>query len=228
MLWLWILCGLAALFALFCLLRLGVLIAAEGGVVSAWVTLGPLRLQVAPSKKKPPKKSAAAEKKPEKKKKHITARELVEKLEKLEKPTREELRLGWQEFWPPLCRALARTRRGIRVDPMQLFVTLAGESDPAGAAERCGWGNMAVWTVMPALEQLLTIPHPGIHVGVDFDRGKSEIFCHVGITLRIGTLLAVGWGAALPALKFYLRYRKQHRKPNGKPEQQKPPASPAA
>jgi hypothetical protein len=50
-LWLWILGGIALLFALFCLLRLGVLIRI-GVPTEVFFTLGPLRIQVAPSKKK--------------------------------------------------------------------------------------------------------------------------------------------------------------------------------
>lgn len=222
MLWLWILGGIALVFALFCLLRLGVLISAQGGPVCAWVSVGPFRIQVAPSRKPPKKKT---EKKP---KKQVEPRDLFQKLKTLPKPSKEELKSAGRELWPPVRRALERTRRGIRIDPLQISVTLGGQDDPAKTAELYGLLHAGVWTAMPALGQLVNIPRPAIHIGMDFDRCQMELRVRAGVSLRIGTLLSLGFGTTLPVLKWFLRYRNSHKqKPDERPRRTEP-AAPAA
>jgi hypothetical protein len=206
LLFLKILLVLAVLFLLFCLLPLGVLISIDTPVY-AWVKIGPLRFQVAPSR---PKK-----KKPEKPKKEPAEKKqkagILEKLKKIPKPTAQDLRSAYQMLWPPMKRAIGRTRRGVRIDPLQLSLVLAGKHDPAAAAEWYGYANAIVWTAMPVLEHLLVIPQPGIHIGVDYDAARTQVRGQVGLSIRIGTLLALGLDMAVPALQWFLQFRKAHR-----------------
>ncbi|MCI2055882.1 MAG: hypothetical protein LKJ86_01920 [Oscillibacter sp.] len=225
LLWLWILCAIAALFVLFCMTRLGVLVNIDTPVY-AWVTVGPLKFQVAPSKPKKKAKQEKNHKKKEKKPKEGKA-DVLEKLKKIPKPSMEDLKSAYHALWPPMKKALNRTRKGIKVNPLSLSVTLAGKDDPAAAAEWYGRVNGAVWTAMPVLEQLLKIPDPHIHVGVDFDAQKIQVRGSVGISLRIGTLIGLGFGAGIPALKWFLAYRKTHQTEKIQPETQSP-AQPAA
>lgn len=74
--------------------------------------------------------------------------------------------------------------------------------------------EMLVWTVMPALEQLLVIPHPHIHVGVDFDVGKTRLDGTAAITIRLGTLAAVALGAGIPVLRWFLKLQKRDTQPS--------------
>jgi hypothetical protein len=217
-LWLWILGGIVLLFALFCLLRLGVLIRI-GVPTEVFFTLGPLRIQVAPSKKK---------KKPQAKKTKKPRRSPRDFLKKLPKFTLEDLKSAWRILWPPARRALARTRRSIRIDPLQLGVTLPGRDDPAAAAALYGKAHGAVWTAMPVLEQLLVIPHPGIHIGLDFDRDRPKAEGSVGISIRIGTLLGLGFGMAIPALRWFLQVKRAHKAAEETPPQEGEPEHPAA
>ena len=130
-----------------------------------------------------------------------------------------------EEIWdavrtlaPPLKRALGRTRRGIRIAPLRLSLALGGQEDPASAAKLYGELNAAVWAGMPVLEQLLDIPDPRIHTEVDFNAEKTRTEGTLGITIRIGTALAVGAGIAVPALRWFLRCMKKHRKKKPAPE----------
>ena len=209
MLWLWILAGIVLLFILLCLLRLGVLVN-FADTAEAYVSVGPIRIQVAPSKKKkdggpeqekkPKTTKQAKEEKPGKEKKSFP------------KPTLSDIRSAYDELWPPTRRALRRTRRGIRIHPLELSLTLGGQEDPAAAAQSCGYASAAVWTGMPVLEQLLDIPDPSIHLGTDFESAGTRIQGRVGISIRIGTLLAVGLQIGIPALRWLLRYLKRHKK----------------
>ena len=47
---------------------------------------------------------------------------------------------------------------------------------------------------------------------VDFEEEKTRAEGTVGISIRIGTVLAVGFGIAVPTLRCFLRYMRTHRK----------------
>lgn len=188
-------------------LRLGILAAFTAGDVTLDLRIGPASIRLYPSK---PEKAERAEpgasetpKKTRRKKGGGT----------LAKPTWADLQDAWKTLWPPIRRALARTRRGIRIHPLNLSVTVGGAEDPAEAAEAYGLLEMAVWTVMPPLEQLLTIPDPHIHVGVDFDAGTTRLDGTAAVTIRLGTVLAVALGAGIPVLRWLMKYQKQKQQP---------------
>ena len=198
--WLWIVGAILLLFVLFCLLPLGIRIRL-GSPVYAWVAVGPVRIRVAPSrpgKKKAQKKAAPAKE------------NFLTRLKKLPKPSLEDLKTAYQRLAPPTKKAVRRLCGGIRIYPLQLSVVLGGKDDPAAAAERYGFLNAAVWTGMPLLESAFTVPSPGIHLGVDFDAESTSAQGEIGISLRIGTLLLVGAGLGIPALRWFLQYRKAH------------------
>lgn len=201
---------IAAIFALFCLLPLGVTVI-FGKPVVAKVRIGPIQIQVAPSKKK--KKAPTGTDEPEKEDKHLErGKELFEKLKKSPKSALETAKSAYNSLWPPTKKALRRLLRGIRIDPMQIGVTLGGSKDPAETAALYGRAEGALWAIMPALEQLVRIPHPGIHLGMDFDSEKTDVQGEIGVSVRIGTLLAIGFGVGIPALRWFLKYNKQQKK----------------
>ena len=199
--WFWIILGIVALFWLFGRLRLGVHVALKANSPIVKATVGPFDIQLIPAK---PKK----EKPPEKKAKKASERDAKKPKEKkkLPKITLADIRSALDALLPPLRRALHRTRRSIRIAPLDLSVIVGGAQDPAAAAELYGYIHMGVWTGMPALEQLLVIPDPHIHVGIDFDAPQTMADGEAGISIRVGTLVAVAFGLALPALKWFLYF----------------------
>ena len=105
------------------------------------------------------KKNAAGNQKTGKPKKE--PKDLAEAAKKIPKPKLEDLQDAARTLWPAAKKALRRTRRGIRVDPLRLSATLGGAEDPAAAAELYGGLHALVWTGMPALEKLVVIRDPG-------------------------------------------------------------------
>ena len=79
---------------------------------------------------------------------------------------------------------------------------------------------------MPALEQLLVIPDPHIHVGIDFDAPDARLDGEAGLSIRIGTLVAVALGVGIPALKWFMKFQKKQTQQDQAPEEQMaPPAA---
>lgn len=210
MVWRWILGVLFLLVLLLCRTRAGVLVTL-GDAVTVDVKAGLFRFRVFPGKKKPP-----GRKKPKGK---PDAGGNGEKKRSIPKPSLEDIRDAVRTLAPPLKKALHRTRRGIRIAPLRLSLTVGGRADPAAAAELYGELNAAVWTGMPVLERLLDIPDPRIHSEVNFEAEGTQVKGTVGISIRVGTVLAVGFGIAVPALRWFLRYTRGHRKKGPAPEE---------
>ena len=195
----WILGILLLVILLLCLTRVGVLIR-FGEELSVSARFSFLKFQVLPEKKKQTQK----QKKPKK---------------TFPKPTLSDIRDAWKAMWPPLKKALRRTRRGVRIDPLDVSVILGGQAEPADAAQLYGELHGAVWTGMPVLEQLLVIPRPHIHLDVDFTAEETKILGSVGFSARIGTLLRIGMTVAIPGLRWLLAYMKKKKQaPVGKDE----------
>lgn len=220
MVWLWILAVIALLIVLLCRTRVGAWAAFGGGDLRLDVQFGFLRVHILPAKPKKPK----AEKPKKERKQRPPKKEPEEEKPKLSF-TLEDGRDALRTLLPPLKRALGRTRRGIRVKPLRLSLVLGGREDPAAAAQLYGELQAAVWSGMPLLEKLLDIRDPYIHTDVDFNAPGAAVEGEAGITLRIGTLLAAGFGMAFPALKWFLRWRKRCKTRPPKPEK-KPPGDP--
>lgn len=199
---LWILGVLLALIVLLCLTRVGVYVAFSGETLLLDAKLGWFRIHILPGKKLDKKQKKGAEKTEETK--------AEKKKLAFPKPSFADIREAVSVLWLPLKRALARTLRGVRIHPLRLSVTLAGGEDPASAAQLYGELHGIVWAVMPGLERLLDIWEPYIHIGVDFDTLETAVEGEIGVTARIGTLLAVGATVGFPALKWFLSYQKKH------------------
>lgn len=210
MVWRWILGVLFLLVLLLCRTRAGVLVTL-GDAVTVDVKAGLFRFRIFPGKKKPP-----GRKKPKGK---PDAGGNGERKRSIPKPSLEDIRDAVRTLAPPLKKALHRTRRGIRIAPLRLSLTVGGRADPAAAAKLYGELNAAVWTGMPVLERLLDIPNPRIHSEVNFEAEGTQVKGTVGISIRVGTVLAVGFGIAVPALRWFLRYTRGHRKKGPAPEE---------
>lgn len=199
---LWVLAVLAALMLLVGLTRVGVRIVLAEGSVTVDVKAGPIRIRVYPGReRKAPrgKKGQPAEEKPKK---------------AFPKPAMEDIRDAARTLWPPLKKALDRTRRSLRLDPLRLSLTLGGLAEPADAAALYGELHAGMWAMMPRLEKLVDIPDPGLHIGVDFNAEAAVLEGEVGVTARIGALFRIGLGVGIPALRWFLRYQKKKKTVN--------------
>ena len=206
--WLWAV--LLALLAGIWMLRIGVRIALSQGIWTVTLRIGPCSIRLYPPKKEEQPEKVPQEEQPEP-----------------EPPSKPKFQLPkWdpgqiqsavQALWPPLRKALDRTRRGIRIAPLRANVVLGAAADPAEGARTYGLIQWGVWTFMPVLEQLLTVKDPQIHVGLDFQNEQTVVEGEAELSLRLGTGLRVAAGMAVPALRWFVNMQRQaHRKESSK------------
>ena len=206
---LWILGVLAALLLLLCLTRVGVQVVLKDGSATVDVKVSLFRIRVYPKKESTEKEKKKPKEKGDRGKKSFP------------KPSLADIKDAARTLWPPLKKAVGRVRRGIRIAPLSFSLTLGGQEEPDKTAELYGYLHSGMWTVMPMLEAGLDIPDPHIHIGIDFTAAEAAVEGELGLTARIGTLLMAGLTVGIPALRWFLKYRK-------KMKQQSPTKQPAA
>lgn len=202
---LWVLGILLCAVLILCQVRIGVQVVYQGGTARADVRLGPFSFPIVSPQESPQKTEAQPSERSGEEQAARTGR-------KLPKIDWNDVKDAAAALWQPLKRTLDRTRRGIRIDPLQIRLILGGAADPAETAEHYGYLQAAIWTGMPVLERLLQIPDPRIHTDIDFDGGNTVIEIRLGISARIGTLLGAAAGIAVPVLRWFLRFQKKQAK----------------
>lgn len=200
----WIILGvLAGIIILILCLRVSVLIS-FGEALRVMAKIGPVRMQIIP----PPEKKAKREKSPQKQ------AESKGEPGKKKKPelhlTFADVRGGLRAVWRSVQGALRRAGRRIRIDPLDVSLIL-GDEDPANTAQWYGWASSAVWTVMPWLEKTIHMPEPRIHMGMDFNATRIQASGTVGVSYRVGDLMAIGFAAAGPLLRFGIPFLRKQR-----------------
>ena len=197
----WILLVLLALLAALSRLRVGLRAALSAGDLRLEARVGPVRLPLRPDTPGKPAAARPAE---------SGAQRIREKEFSF---TKADLPDAVRTLGPPLRRALARARRGVRIRPLRLRVTLGGAEDPAGAAERYGLLCALLGAALPPLEDLADLRDPDLCLGVDYEAAGTAAEGEIGVSLRLGTLLAIALGAGLPALRWLSARRKRPKAP---------------
>ncbi len=154
-----------------------------------WLLIGPLKFRVYPGKPKGEK----------------------EKQEKSEKPKKKSSRGGsyrdFQSVIPTIFDFLGQFRRKIRVNHLELKVTLAGD-DPCDLAVNYGRAWAALGNLMPQLERLFVIKKRYLDVTCDFTSEKTLIFARLDATITLGRTLHLLSGHGIKVLKELLELKK--------------------
>lgn len=141
---------------------------AEPGV---WLLIGPLKLRVYPGKPKQTRRKAKQTK------------------TKTEKPKDNTQKGGSYRDFFPVIRAivdfLSQFRRKIRVNHLELKLTLAGD-DPADLAVHYGQAWAALGNLLPQLERLFVIKKRNVEVLCDFTSDKTRIYARLDATITLG------------------------------------------
>lgn len=203
----WIILGAIALIIILVLcLRVGVRVE-FGDTLRITAQVGFIRMQIVPpperARKKPPKaqKNApkSAQKAPKKSRKKLNFH-----------LAGADIRAALSAAWQAMQGALRRAGRRIRIDPVDVNVVIADE-DPVNTAQWYGWACTAMWTVLPRLEELHQLPDPHVHLEMDFSATRTRASGTVGIRYRVGDMLAIGFAAAWPLLRFGIPFLRRQR-----------------
>ena len=170
--------------------------------------IGPMKMQIIPPPEKKPRKEKA--KKKAKKKEPESEKKPKEKKKLDLHLTFADIRNALSAVWQSVQGTLRRAGRRIRIDPLDLSFVF-GDENPVNTAQWYGWANTAVWTAMPWLEKTVHMPDPRIHMEMDFNATKTKVSGTVGASYRIGDLLAIGFAAAGPLLRFAIPFLKKQR-----------------
>lgn len=199
----WIILGaVVILVAAALLLPLAVRLTCDRGALAVRVRLGPVERTLWP---RPPKQEQQPSK-PKKQKKSAKSGEPAAGGEK-KRPTRQQLLYALDTLPPILGRALRRTGRRIRVEPLKLHLLLAGP-DPADTALLYGRLEAALAAGLPVLHRLVRIREQDIRLFLDFQEEHMDCIADVGVSLRVGDALAVVLCAALSLLKWLIGFRR--------------------
>ena len=197
---LYIIGGILVLFLLLFSLRIGVQVE-FGESLKVKAKVGPSTITLLPKQAKTGKKEKTKsekspkgkEQKGEKKKLDLTA---------------ADIRSAIPVVWESLQKGFKKSGQKIRIDPLTVSVIFGGE-DPADVAEWYGWASGVLWSIMPQLEEKMQIPHPQIHLGMDFTAEKIKAEGKFGIWCRVGGIFAIGNAFAKPLLKWLIATKKQ-------------------
>lgn len=197
--------GIILLILLFlALLRVGVIVR-FGEELVVKLRVGPVCMTVLPKNEKKAKKKRKEEKSKEK----TGETEEPKKKLSLPRPTPGELKELLSTVFSALGAMLRAVCRRLRIDPLEIAVTFGG-TDPADIAQAYGYASAAMWTLMPHAEELFNIPHPSLHLDMDYGAEKTAVKGSVGLSFRIGDMIAIAFALAIPLLKWYLRFKKAH------------------
>lgn len=200
--WILLVLGILAVLVLGVLsLKLGISVAWDADSRTVWLQIGPVRRKILDDDASAGQPSEAA-----KQESHEAAAASPKKTPHRWRNWRKHwphipwsrVRSRWKELVPPLVQALRQTRQAVQVSPLSLSVTVGGRDDPAEAAQQYGQLHALVWSGMPLLEQLLIVPNPHVHVGLDFDAAETVSTGEIGASARLGTLLRLAVRVWMP------------------------------
>lgn len=208
-----ILCVIALMLAVLLLTPVRARFSYDRGDLAAWVRYGPAKLEVYPRKEVPEEEKNTGKKKKsaKRKKKSVKEEEDEAKEEKgktlKRKISKEQILYSLETLPPILGRALRRTRRRIRLNPLKIHLLIASP-DPADTALLYGKLEAALAVGLPALHRLVRIKEQDIRLFPDFAGESMDCIADVGIAIRPWDLLAIGIPAGASLIKWLLRCRK--------------------
>ena len=204
---LYIIGGILLLFLLLFSLRVGVQVE-FGESLKVKAKVGPSTIVLLP------KKATKGKKQETKKEKKPKEKEQKGEKKKLDL-TASDIRSAIPVVWESLQKGLKKSGRKIRIDPLTVSIIFGGD-DPADVAEWYGWASSLLWTVMPCLQEKMQIPHPQIHLGMDFTAEKIKAEGKFGIWCRVGGIFAIGLAFAKPVLKWLSATKKKKKQTEAK------------
>lgn len=191
---------LLAALLLISLIRIGAAVNYADGALVVRMRIGFLWVNVFPRKKKKKQKTV--------KKKRKKPRPEGEKKKSKGKVSSVEL---LREFLPVVAEAAGDIKRKIRIDRLDLELTVAA-ADPAATALAFGAGNALVGMFIPLLENNFHVRERNSRIYADYDRDQPDVTLRAALSLTIGQALSFGVRYGLKTLGILQKRRKETEK----------------
>lgn len=115
------------------------------------------------------------------------------------------------DFWSVVqfvLEVLSDFRRKLRVDDLQLKLTLGGE-DPCDLSVNYGRTWAALGSLMPQLERLFVIKNRNVEIACDYLSNTTRIQARIHITITVARLLTIVIYHGLRGFRKYYKHIKQ-------------------
>lgn len=173
----------------------------DQGGLAVRLRFGPIKIQLLPVPEKAERPKKESKKKPEREPKKKKPQKPKAKI------NREQIFYALEKLPPILGRALRRTGKSIRIDPLKIYLLAAG-NDPADTALLYGRLAAAIAAGFPLMQQAVRIRNEDIQLYLDFTGRQMDCIADVGAALRPWSLVSAGVRALGSLLKWYLGFRK--------------------
>ncbi len=185
------------IFLLISLIRVGLVAEYTEAGFALRVRVGPLRITVLPMKKKKPRQERKEE----------------ETLPPAQQPEPQKkggvAKLAF-DLVKPVIEAGGRLRRKIRIDRLELVLTVAS-TDPAKTAICYGQANAVLGTIWYPMQQAFQVKDAHFHTEASYDQTKPTLYFWAAVSLTIGQGIVVMFPLGCKALARVLRYRQEQK-----------------
>ena len=113
-----------------------------------------------------------------------------------------------KQFLPLLAEAAGRFKRKVRIDRLDIDLTVACP-DPAMTAVAFGGANAALGMMVPLFENNFNVKERSVRTRVDFDRETPAVAVLAAMSLTIGQGVVLSVSLGVKALKILLAHRKK-------------------
>lgn len=113
-----------------------------------------------------------------------------------------------KQFLPLLAEAAGRFKRKVRIDRLDIDLTVACP-DPAMTAVAFGGANAALGMMVPLFENNFNVKERNVRTRVDFDRETPAVAVLAAMSLTIGQGVVLSVSLGVKALKILLAHRKK-------------------
>lgn len=120
----------------------------------------------------------------------------------------EQIRYSLDTLPAVLTKALKRTGRRIRIEPLKLHILVA-TGDPADTAVLYGKLEGVLAATLPTLHRLIRIREQDIRLFPDFCEDRMDVIADVGVRIRPLDLAGVAIFALGGMLKWFVGFRKR-------------------
>lgn len=112
----------------------------------------------------------------------------------------------WLELARLALRALRHLKNGVYFDLIRLTAVISAP-DPYDAVMRYNAVNGFVGSAIPFFEAEFRVKEKEIYIGLDMNGGKSNAEFELSASVRVGTILALGFAAGFGFLKILIKNR---------------------